>query len=41
MHGSGRRRGWRDQEKERIVAESYSGELSVSAVARSASTADG
>lgn len=32
--GSGRRRGWSDEEKERIVAESYGGEMSVCAVAR-------
>lgn len=32
--GAGRRRDWSDEEKDRIVAESYSGELSVSAVAR-------
>ncbi|WP_108004937.1 IS66-like element accessory protein TnpA [Mycoplana dimorpha] len=32
--GAGRRRDWSDEEKDRIVAESYSGEMSVSAVAR-------
>lgn len=32
--GTGRRRDWSDEEKDRIVAESYSGEMSVSAVAR-------
>jgi transposase len=32
--GAGRRRDWSDEEKDRIVAESYGGELSVSAVAR-------
>ncbi|MBY3447210.1 IS66-like element accessory protein TnpA [Rhizobium laguerreae] len=32
--GTGRRRNWSDEEKDRIVAESYSGEMSVSAVAR-------
>lgn len=32
--GTGRRRDWSDEEKNRIVAESHSGELSVSAVAR-------
>jgi transposase len=32
--GTGRRRDWSDEEKDRIVAESYSGEISVSAVAR-------
>lgn len=32
--GTGRRRDWSDEEKDRIVAESYSGETSVSAVAR-------
>lgn len=32
--GAGRRRDWSDEEKDRIVAESYGGELSVSALAR-------
>ncbi|WP_027488857.1 IS66-like element accessory protein TnpA [Allorhizobium undicola] len=32
--GACRRRDWSDEEKDRIVAESYSGEMSVSAVAR-------
>ncbi|MBY3100732.1 transposase [Rhizobium sp. 25PS6] len=32
--GSGRRREWSDEEKLQIVAESHSGEMSVSAVAR-------
>lgn len=32
--GTGRRRDWSDEEKDHIVAESYSGEMSVSAVAR-------
>lgn len=32
--GAGRRRDWSDEEKHQIVAESYSGEVSVSAVAR-------
>lgn len=32
--GTGRRRDWSDEEKDRIVAESYSGEMSVSVVAR-------
>ncbi|MQY01295.1 transposase [Sinorhizobium medicae] len=32
--GSGRRRDWSDEEKERIVAESYGSEASVCAVAR-------
>jgi transposase len=32
--GAGRRREWGDEEKRQIVAESYSGEMSVSAVAR-------
>ncbi|WP_137156759.1 transposase [Rhizobium sp. FKL33] len=32
--GAGRRRDWSDEEKDQIVAESYSGEMSVSAVAR-------
>lgn len=32
--GTGRRRDWSDEEKDRIVAESHSGEMSVSAVAR-------
>ncbi|OWV64191.1 insertion sequence protein [Rhizobium sp. R339] len=32
--GAGRRRDWSDEEKDRIVAESYGGEMSVSAVAR-------
>ncbi|WP_107676416.1 transposase [Agrobacterium sp. LAD9] len=32
--GAGRRREWGDEEKLQIVAESYSGEVSVSAVAR-------
>ncbi|MGO4441169.1 transposase [Rhizobium sp. RAF56] len=32
--GAGRCRDWRDEEKDQIIAESYSGEMSVSAVAR-------
>ena len=32
--GAGRRRDWSDEEKDQILAESYSGEMSVSAVAR-------
>lgn len=32
--GAGRRRDWSDEEKRQIVAESHSGEMSVSAVAR-------
>ncbi|MBX5165239.1 MULTISPECIES: IS66-like element accessory protein TnpA [unclassified Rhizobium] len=32
--GAGRRREWSDEEKHQIVAESYGGEVSVSAVAR-------
>jgi len=32
--GAGRRREWSDEEKLRIIAESHSGEMSVSAVAR-------
>ncbi|MBY3256458.1 transposase [Rhizobium laguerreae] len=32
--GTGRRRDWSDEEKDCVVAESYSGEMSVSAVAR-------
>ncbi|CAN7609951.1 IS66-like element accessory protein TnpA [Rhizobium sp. LjRoot258] len=32
--GSGRRRDWSDKEKDRIIAESYTGERSVSTVAR-------
>ena len=32
--GAGRRRDWSDAEKDEILAESYSGEMSVSAVAR-------
>ncbi|WP_155251069.1 IS66-like element accessory protein TnpA [Sinorhizobium meliloti] len=32
--GSGRRREWSDEEKERIASESYGGEMSVCAVAR-------
>jgi transposase len=32
--GAGRRRDWSDEEKDSILAESYSGEMSVSAVAR-------
>lgn len=32
--GAGRRRDWSDEEKDKILAESYSGEMSVSAVAR-------
>ncbi|TCR78696.1 transposase [Rhizobium sp. BK376] len=32
--GAGRRRDWSDEEKDQIIAESYSGEMSVSAVAR-------
>ncbi len=32
--GAGRRRNWSDEEKDQILAESYSGEMSVSAVAR-------
>jgi transposase len=32
--GAGRRRDWSEEEKDRILAESYRGEMSVSAVAR-------
>lgn len=32
--GAGRRRDWSNEEKDQILAESYSGEMSVSAVAR-------
>ena len=32
--GAGRRRDWSEEEKDQILAESYSGEMSVSAVAR-------
>nr|WP_307147035.1 transposase [Rhizobium tibeticum] len=34
MHRLDHRRDWSDEEKARIVAESYSGEMSVCAVAR-------